>query len=118
MKLVYASRTGNVEKLVNRLNADNVLKITTGEETVDEPVLLITYTDGVGQLPAIVAAFVEKNRPYVKAAAVSGNKERHPNTFGFAANVLKDTYQVPVLTVFNKDGDDETDAVIRNALNA
>ena len=27
MKLVYASRTGNVEKIVNRLNADNVLKI-------------------------------------------------------------------------------------------
>lgn len=118
MKLVYASRTGNVEKLVNRLNADHVLKITTGEETVDEPVLLITYTDGVGQLPAIVAGFVEKNRPYIKEAAVSGNKERHLDTFGYAANVLKDTYHVPVLTVFNKDGDDETVSVIKSALSA
>ena len=36
----------------------------------------------------------------------------------YIRNVLKDTYQVPVLTIFNKDGDEETDAVIRNALNA
>ena len=41
MKLVYASRTGNVEKLVSRLGTDNVLKITTGDETVAEPVFLI-----------------------------------------------------------------------------
>lgn len=116
MKLVYASRTGNVEKLVSRLGTDNVLKITTGDETVAEPVFLITYTDGAGVLPAVVTSFVEKNKPYIKAAAVSGNKERHPDTFVGAARVLSDSYGIPVDITFNKDGDDDTVAAVKKAL--
>lgn len=116
MKLVYASRTGNVEKLVSRLGTDNVLKITTGDETVAEPVFLITYTDGAGVLPAVVASFVGKNKPYIKAAAVSGNKERHPDTFVGAAKVLSDSYGIPVDITFNKDGDDDTVAAVKKAL--
>lgn len=116
MKLVYASRTGNVEKLVSRLGTDNVLKITTGDETVAEPVFLITYTDGAGVLPGVVASFVEKNKPYIKAAAVSGNKERHPDTFVGAAKVLSDSYGIPADITFNKDGDDDTVAAVKKAL--
>lgn len=116
MKLVYASRTGNVEKLVSRLATDNVLKITTGNETVEEPVFLITYTDGAGVLPEVVASFVKNNRSYIKAAAVSGNKERHPNTFAGAAKVLTDTYQIPVDLIFNKDGDDNTVVAVNKVL--
>lgn len=116
MKLVYASRTGNVEKLVSRLGTDNVLKITTGDETVAEPVFLITYTDGAGVLPGVVASFVENNKPYIKAAAVSGNKERHPDTFVGAAKVLSDSYGIPVDITFNKDGDDDTVAAVKKAL--
>ena len=116
MKFVYASRTGNVEKLVSRLGTDNVLKITTGDETVAEPVFLITYTDGAGVLPGVVASFVEKNKPYIKAAAVSGNKERHPDTFVGAAKVLSDSYGIPVDITFNKDGYDDTVAAVKTAL--
>ena len=46
MKIVYASRTGNVQKLIDRLGVDAV-KITNGTEKVDGDYVLITYTDTV-----------------------------------------------------------------------
>jgi protein involved in ribonucleotide reduction len=117
MKLVYASRTGNVEKLVGKLGAENALKISNGNETVSEPCILITYTDGVGIIPPAVETFVKNNKDNITAAAVSGNKERHPDTFCFAADKLKDNYGITILTTFNKEGDDETVTILKNALN-
>ena len=47
MQLVYASRTGNVEKLISRLGI-SALKIESGEEKVSGDYVLVTYTDGAG----------------------------------------------------------------------
>ena len=47
MKVVFASRTGNVQSIVDRLSVD-ALEISSGDEAVSEPFLLITYTDGYG----------------------------------------------------------------------
>lgn len=44
MRLVYASRTGNVEKLISRLGI-SALKIESGEEKVSGDYVLVTYTD-------------------------------------------------------------------------
>ena len=117
MKLVYASRTGNVQKLVDKLGAADVLKIETGEEIVSEPVLLITYTDGAGIIPPTVEKFVKANKDNIQSAAVSGNIERHPDTFCFAKDRLAEDYGIAILTSFNKEGDDETVTIIKNALN-
>ena len=117
MKLVYASRTGNVEKLVGKLGFENTLKISDGNETVSEPCILITYTDGAGIIPPAVETFVKNNKDNITTAAVSGNKERHPDTFCFAADKLKDNYGIQILTTFNKEGDDETVSILKNALN-
>ena len=46
MKIVYASRTGHVEILMNKLNINNPTRIMSGDEKVDEDFLLFTYTDG------------------------------------------------------------------------
>lgn len=48
MKLVYASRTGNVQKLTDRISAADTFKIVSGEELVKEDYILVTYTDGDG----------------------------------------------------------------------
>ena len=91
MKLVYASRTGNVQKLIDRLGIE-ATKIEDGSEKVDGEYLLITYTDGNGIIPEVVEKFIEGNRDGLIAAAVSGNSERHPDTFCDAADRLCANY--------------------------
>lgn len=118
MKLVYASRTGNVQKLTDRLFAADVLKITSGEETVKEDYILITYTDGVGIIPPAVEKFLDANSGNCKGVAVSGNSERHPDTFCFAADKIAEKYGLPILAKFEKDGDAAAEAAIKVALQA
>lgn len=117
MKLVYASRTGNVQKLVDRLGVEAV-KIETGNETVEGGYILITYTDGKGIIPETVETFLASHKGGMKGAAVSGNKERHPDTFCAAADQLVEKYGAKIIATFDKEGDDETDLAIKNALSA
>ena len=44
MKIVYASRTGNVESIVSQLDQE-ALRIDTGSETITDDYILFTYTD-------------------------------------------------------------------------
>lgn len=118
MKLVYASRTGNVQKLVDRIAAADTLKIVSGEESVKEDFLLITYTDGVGIIPPSVEKFLDANHESCKGVAVSGNSQRHPDTFCFAADRIAEKYGLPVLVKFEKDGDASVEEAVKAALQA
>lgn len=115
MKLVYASRTGNVQKLINRLGIE-ATKIADGSEKVEGDYVLVTYTDGKGDIPAVVAKFIEANKDGLKAAAVSGNSERHPDTFTGAADKLTEQYGVRILARFEKEGGAAADHAIKAAL--
>ena len=116
MKLVYASRTGNIQKLTDRISAADTLKIVSGEELVKEDYILITYTDGVGIIPPIVEKFLDANHGSCKGVAVSGNSERHADTFCFAADKIAGKYGLPILIKFEKDGDASVEAAIKEAL--
>lgn len=118
MKLVYASRTGNIQKLTDRISAADILKIVTGEEAVKEDYILITYTDGAGIIPPAVEKFLDENHGSCKGVAVSGNSERHPDTFCFAADKIAEKYGLPILARFEKDGDETAEAAIKTALQA
>lgn len=111
MKLVYASRTRNVETLIERLGID-AIKIKTGSETVDGDYVLVTYTDGIGIIPPAVEKFIEGNKAGLKAAAVSGNRDKHPDSFCGAADRIAEKYCVPILARFHREGDDTVDAAI------
>ena len=51
--IAYASRTGNVRYIVSQLQLPG---IEIGEDTmVEEPFLLLTYTDGLGDVPSSCA---------------------------------------------------------------
>ncbi len=115
MKIVYASRTGNVQKLIDRLGVEAV-KITNGDEKVEGDYLLITYTDGAGIIPKTVEQFIAANREGLKAAAVSGNSERHPDTFCGAAEKLEVKYGVKIIAKFEKDGYESVDQAIKALL--
>lgn len=116
MKLVYASRTGNVQKLVDRIAAPDTCKLVSGEESVNEDYILITYTDGVGIIPPSVEKFLDGNHGNCKGVAVSGNSERHPDTFCFAADKIADKYGLPIVVKFETDGDASVEAAIKAAL--
>ena len=49
--IVFASRTGNVRYIVNKLGLPNI-EITDGL-VMTQPFLLFTYTDGLGQTPNV-----------------------------------------------------------------
>lgn len=118
MKLVYASRTGNVQKLTDRISAADTLKIVSGEELVKEDYILITYTDGEGIIPPTVEKFLDVNHGSCKGVAVSGNSERHPDTFCFAADKIAEKYGLTILVKFEKDGDASVETTIKAALQA
>ena len=115
MKVVYASRTGNVQKLIDRLGLE-ATKIEDGTEKVEGEYLLITYTDGDGIIPEVVEKFIENNREGLISAAVSGNSERHPVTFCDAADKLCAYYGTNIVSRFEDAGDEKTDAAILKAL--
>lgn len=116
MKLVYASRTGNVQKAVDRLMTEDVLRILTGKETVDEDYILMTYTDGRGIIPAIVDLFLQSNAIRCRGAAVFGNSDRHPDTFCGAADQIEAKYQIPIIGRMEYDGDPDIELEIRAML--
>lgn len=115
MKVVYASRTGNVEKLVQKVGATDTLKIKDGTETVDGDYVIFTYTDGKGIVPKPVAKFLEAN-PGVKAVVGSGNQQWHGDTFNFAAQKIADQYDVPVIAKVDGEGTDDDVETIKAAL--
>ncbi len=117
MKLVYATRTGNVQKLVDKIGYNDVLEIETGDERVNEDYLLITYTDGAGEIPQVVEDFLRNNLVGLKKIAVSGNMARHANTFCGAADEILKMKNVEVVARFNSAGDDSIVELINKALN-
>ena len=70
MKIAYASRTGNVESIVAQLDMESV-RIDSGNETLAEDYVLFTYTDGYGDVPAEVEAFLAGNAMFLKGVVVS-----------------------------------------------
>ena len=68
MNVYYASRTGNVESMINKLGI-SATKIEGGDEVADEDFILITYTDGYGDIPAEVDAFLANNSSHLKGSS-------------------------------------------------
>ena len=71
MKIIYASRTGNVEAFVDKLGLSDVMKIEDGSEQATSYVL-VTYTDGYsgtrdGRFPGL-------NYDRLRGVAASGDK--------------------------------------------
>lgn len=114
MKYVYASRTGNVESLVNALGL-TALKIEDGSETVNEDFILFTYTDGTGDVPAEVEEFLSKNGSHIKGVVASGSVA-HGDDFGLAGDKVAKQYKVPLLYKVDGAGTEEDVAAIKKVI--
>lgn len=102
MLVVYASKTGNVRRFVQQIPLPR-LEIITGEERVEEPCILITYTTGIGQVPAEVERFARGHLGRIQGVAASGNRN-WGSLFAAAADRLAEQYGLPVLHKFELSG--------------
>ena len=70
--IAFSSRTGNVRYIVSKLDGE-VLEISPNV-VIERPFLLVTYTDGLGDIPKPVEQFLKDNHPFCKGVVVSGNR--------------------------------------------
>lgn len=93
--IAFASRTGNVRYIISRLE----LPAIEIDETcvLSEPFLLLTYTDGLGEVPLKVKLFMEKNGTYCQGVIVSGNSNFGHHNFGRAGEVIARQWQIPLV---------------------
>lgn len=115
MKYIYASRMGNVEKLIKALHVA-AEKIESGNETVNEDYFLFTYTDGKGIVPKAVEKFLNVNGKHLKGVIAAGSKERQPDTFAWAGDIIAKEYGVACLYKMDGPVDDEDVKAIQAVL--
>lgn len=93
--IAYASRTGNVRYIVNQLGLPSI-EIFDGL-IMKQPFLLMTYTDGLGEVPQIVERFLEQNARFCKGVAASGNSNFGHDYFCRCADVISGKYGIPIV---------------------
>ncbi len=95
MNYVYASRTGNVESIIQQLGLD-AMRIDSGAETVDGEFILFTYTDGFGDVPMEVADFLMGNSQFIQCVIVSGD-HGYGEAYCLAGDKIAEDYSVECL---------------------
>lgn len=93
--IAYASRTGNVRYIASKLKAESIE--ISEELMLNRPYILITYTDGLGDIPAKVVRFLEQNVTLCKGVVVSGNSNFGHTVFGGAGDKIAATYHIPLV---------------------
>lgn len=117
MKIVYVSRTGNIEALIETLGISEAIKVETGEESVNEDFILLTYTDGYGDVPMELESFLPKHKDFIKGVIVSGDTG-YDDAYCKAGDVISKDYQVPCLYKLENDGTQEDIVKIKEILDA
>lgn len=115
MKVVYASRTGNVECFIDKLGIE-ATKIVSGNEKMDEDFILFTYTDGCGEVPFEVQDFLKNNADHLKGVISSGDMGYGEENFCHSGQVISDEYHVPYLYHFELAGSDEDVKAVKDIL--
>ncbi|WP_068776908.1 class Ib ribonucleoside-diphosphate reductase assembly flavoprotein NrdI [Paenibacillus sp. FJAT-26967] len=101
MLIVYDSRTGNVQRFINKLSMQAVR--IEEDLSIQEPFVLVTYTTGFGQIPARVMDFLKRHSSLLRGVAASGNLN-WGQSFAMSADRISSAYGVPVLAKFELSG--------------
>jgi protein involved in ribonucleotide reduction len=100
--IAFASRTGNVRYIVSRLRLP-AIEIEE-DRMLAEPFLLFTYTDGLGEIPAKVKLFLERNGKLCRGVIVSGNSNFGHSVFGGAGDSIARQLNVPLVRKIDMRG--------------
>ncbi len=101
--LVYASKTQNVARFIQKVKYTDVLEVKTGMEEIEKPFILVTYTTGFGEVPQEVQVFLEKNHHLLRGVCASGNRNWGMN-FAKAGTMIAQRYHVPLIHRFELAG--------------
>ncbi len=104
-KILYFSRTGNLEKFANKLRDmghTNVEPITEGMK-VDEPFVLVASTIYFGEVPVEYKRFLRDNPTGLIGVSGSGNRNWGRN-FAIAADIIAEKFNVPIISKFELSG--------------
>lgn len=115
MKYVYASRHGHTEKLVQALGLE-AIKLDENTVSIGEDFIIFTYTDGKGVVPELVETFLKANGQNLRGVVVTGNMERHADTFCWAGDIIAKEYNVPCLAKLDGEGTEQDHEALRKAL--
>lgn len=104
MKIIYFSKTGNIKRFINNLG-QNLYDHQQGHEdlVVTEPILLITYTTGMGEVPSDVLNFCEKNHQYIDYVMASGNRN-WGTLFAKSGDIIASKFNAELLYKFELSG--------------
>lgn len=118
MIIAYYSLTGNVRRFVGKLGRPaSLYAIKYGGSLLTEPFVLITPTTGFGQVPAVVAEFIESNSEYLAGVVASGNVNWGAN-YGKAGRTISEQYAVPLIHTFELSGLDEDVRITNEGIDA
>lgn len=104
MIIAYDSRTGNVQRFIDKLNVE-AIKIDE-DLVLEENFILVTYTTGFGEIPPKTLNFLRNNHQLMVGVAASGNKN-WGNNYCKSADTISALYNVPVLFKFELSGTEE-----------
>jgi protein involved in ribonucleotide reduction len=100
--IIYASRTGNVKRFIDKLDMNT--KAIGDIDVVDEPFVLLTYTDRFGEVPKAVSDFLDKHHEYLVGVSASGNRNWGADLFARSADKVSQKYGVPIISKFEMSG--------------
>jgi protein involved in ribonucleotide reduction len=114
MEYAYASRHGHVKKIIEQLELD-ATRIESGQEKMDKPFILFTYTDKKGETPEKVEQFLKENHGNLAGVIVSGDKS-HKEDFAKAGDNIAKKYGVKCLYKVEGSGSPQDIAQIKQIL--
>lgn len=115
MILAFASRTGNVESIVDQMGYESV-HIQMGTEEVDGLYVLFTYTDGWGDVPDEVTTFLEVNNPTNMLGVVVSGDLSYGDAYCVAGDTIAQEHGTEVLYKVENAGTDEDIAKIKEII--
>ncbi|AHH04000.1 NrdI protein (plasmid) [Borrelia nietonii YOR] len=101
--VVYASKTGNIERFIAKTGLKDTFRIVTGSEIVNRPYVLLTYTISFGKVPSEVENFLKHNFKLMVGVAGSGNRN-WGDSFCNAVNLIRNEYNVEEILKFELSG--------------
>ncbi len=104
-KVLYFSRTGNLEKFASKLRdlGHTNIEVMTEGMKVDEPFVLLVPTIFFGEVPIEYKKFLRDNPTGLIGVSGSGNRNWGRN-FCKAADIIAEKFNVPVISKFDLSG--------------
>lgn len=107
MKIIYFSRTKNIEKFISKTKIETEIETQKANfDTIEKKkYILITYTDLFGEVPKEVKQFlnIKENRNNLCGVIGSGNRNWGEN-YCQGAKIISNKCQVPLLQTFELSG--------------